>query len=149
MAEILNRLSLDMKVAMKERNKFTLSVIRMLRSELKYAEIAASSPLSDDQVIDVLARELKKRKDAAVEFAAAGRDETAESLNKELEIIMQYLPEPLTEEQLRDIVADAINETGAKTQADFGKVMGKVMPIVKGRCDGNIVLGLVKQLLNK
>lgn len=149
MADILNRLDRDMKTAMKERNKFTLSVIRMLRSELKNAEIAAGTSLADEQIIEVLARELKKRKDAAVEFAAAGRQETAESLNRELDIIQQYLPEPLTEEQLREIITEAINATGAESKADFGKVMGIVMPKVKGRCDGNMVSGLVRQLLDK
>jgi len=149
MAEVLDRLSRDMKVAMKERNKFTLSVIRMMRSELKYAEIAAGSPLTDEQVTEVLAKELKKRKDAAVEFAAAGRDETVESLSREQDIIQQYLPEPLTEEQLRSIVVEAVSFTGAESKADFGKVMSRVMPLVKGRCDGNRVSGLVKQLLDK
>jgi uncharacterized protein YqeY len=149
LAEILDRLDRDMKVAMKERDKFTLSVIRMMRSELKYAEIALGSPLADEQVIEVLARELKKREDAAGEFAAAGRAQTAESLNRELDIIMQYLPEPLTEEQLRDIITEAINATGAESKADFGKVMGRVMPQVKGRSDGNMVMVLVKQLLDR
>lgn len=149
MAEILDRLSRDMKIAMKGQDKFTLSVIRMLRSELKYAEIAGGAPLSDDQAIEVLARELKKRKESAADFAAAGRTETAENLNREQEIIKQYLPQPLTEEEIRAIVAQAIAETGAQSKGDFGRVMSSVMPQVKGKADGNVVSGLVKQLLDK
>lgn len=149
MAEILDRLNSDMKVALKERNKFSLSVIRMLRSELQYAEIAAGTPLSDEQVIAVLARELKKRQDAAAEFAAAGREETAENLNREQAIIRNYLPEPLTEDQLRELIADVISATGAQSKDDFGKVMARVMPLVRGRCDGNTVSSLVKQILTK
>lgn len=149
MPEILDRLSRDMTAAMKERDKFTLSVIRMLRSELKYAEIAAGSPLTEEQVTEVLARELKKRKDAALEFAAAGRAESAENLNREQIIIKQYLPEPLTEEQVRAIIAESINVVGAQSKADFGKVMARVMPLVKSRCDGSLVSGLVKQMMEK
>lgn len=149
MAEILHRLSRDMKVAMKNHDKFTLSVIRMLRSELNYAEIAEGAPLSDEQALVILARELKKRKEAAAEFAAAGRNETADSLKQEQEIIKQYLPEPLTEEDVRQLVVQAVADTGAKTKGDFGKVMSRVMPLVKGRADGNLVSGLVRQLLDE
>jgi|SRR5690554_200086 len=149
MVKVLHRLSEDMKVAMKERDKFTLSVIRMLRSELKYAEIAAKQPLNEDQVTEVLARELKKRKDAAAEYAAAGRADTADSLAKEQKIIQNYLPAPLTEGELRNIVSKAVQEVGAQSPADFGKVMGKVMPQVKGKADGNQVSDLVRQLIGK
>jgi len=146
MAEILDRLGRDMKAAMKEQDKFSLSVIRMLRSELNYAEIAAGSPLSDEQILDVLARELKKRKEAEKEFSSAGRAETAENLRREQDIIQRYLPQPLTEEEVRDIVAEAILSIGAE-KSDFGKVMAQVMPRVKGRCDGSLVSKLVQEKL--
>jgi len=149
MPDILERLIQDMKEAMKSRDKFTLSVIRMLRSELKYAEIAAGSSLTGEQIIDVLSREYKKRKDAAADFAAAGREDLVLNLVREQDIIKQYLPEPLSEEEVRAIILEAIETSGAQTKADFGKVMATVMPMVKGRCDGSLVSGLVKQMLDK
>lgn len=147
MADILEKLSQDMKNAMKEQNKFTLSVIRMLRSELKYAEIAAGAPLSTQEVTDVLARELKKRKDAAQAFAEAGRDQAAENLLREQAIIQLYLPDPFTEQEVRAIIASVIEASSAQ-KSDFGKVMAGVMPQVRGRCDGSIVSRLVKEMLN-
>lgn len=148
MADILERLSQDMKTAMKEQDKFSLSVIRMLRSELKYAEIAAGAPLSDQEIIEILARELKKRKDAAQEFAKAGRDRAVEDLQREQAIIQKYLPEPFTEQEVRDIITSVIAATGAQ-KSDFGKVMAGVMAQVRGRCDGSVVSKLVKEILNK
>ncbi|MGI6364390.1 MAG: GatB/YqeY domain-containing protein [Bacillota bacterium] len=148
MADILERLSEDMKAAMKEHDKFTLSVIRMLRSELKYAELAAGAPLSEQEITEVLARELKKRKDAAQEFAKAGRDKTAEDLHREQAIIQKYLPEPFTEQEVRDIIAAVIASAGAQ-KSDFGKVMAGVMAQVRGRYDGSLVSKLVKESLDK
>lgn len=147
MANILDKLGQDMKAAMKEHDKFTLSVIRMLRSELQYAEIASGAPLSSQEVTEVLARELKKRKDGAQAFADAGREQAAEDLRREQAIIQLYLPTPLTEQEVRDIIATVITATGAQ-QSDFGKVMAGVMPQVKGRCDGSIVSKIVKELLS-
>ncbi len=147
MADILEKLSQDMKNAVKKQNKFTLSVIRMLRSELKYAEIAAGAPLSTQEVTDVLARELKKRKDAAQAFAEAGRDQAAEDLLREQAIIQLYLPDPFTEQEVRAIIASVIEASSAQ-KSDFGKVMAGVMPQVRGRCDGSIVSRLVKEMLN-
>ncbi|MTI95647.1 MAG: GatB/YqeY domain-containing protein [Firmicutes bacterium] len=149
MVEIINILDQDMKAAMKEKDKFTLSVIRMLRSEIKYAEIAAGSSLNEEQVIDVLSREAKKRRDAAADYVKAGRAETAKNLEQEVAIISRYLPEPLSETELTELVSAAITETGASTPADIGKVMGIVMPQVKGRADGKQVSAFARKLISK
>ncbi len=151
MASLLDRLSDDMKSAMKDRDQFTLSVIRMLRSEMQYAQIAAGSdkPLTDQDALAILVREQKKRRDAAGEFRQAGRMEAADKLERELEIIARYLPKPLTEEELTVIIQEALDETGAASMSDMGRVMSVVMPKVQGRADGNQVSSLVKEILAK
>lgn len=145
---LIEQLAEDMKRAMKARDQFTLSVIRMLRSELQYAQIAAQDPLSEDDVISVISREQKKRKDALAECRAAGRTEAAEKLERELAIISAYLPQPLTEQELMSIIQKAVADTGAASKADLGLVMSHVMPQVKGRADGSLVSRLTKQHLS-
>ncbi len=151
MSSVLDRLSADMKSAMKERDQFTLSVIRMLRSELQYAQIAAGSDkqLTEQDVLAVLVREQKKRRDAVKEFREADRREAAEKLERELEIIATYLPQPLSDNELREIVQAALEETGASSVAEMGRVMSVVMPKVQGRADGNQVSALVKEFLSQ
>lgn len=143
------QLAEDMKQAMKARDQFTLSVIRMLRSELQYAQIAAQEALSEDDIIDIISREQKKRKDALAECQAAGRTEAAEKLERELAIIASYLPQPLTEQALMSIIQQAVAETGAASKADLGRVMSQVMPRVRGRADGSLVSRLAKQHLSQ
>jgi len=141
------RLNEDMKTFMKSGDKFALSVVRMLRSAVKNAEIDARKTLSDAEVLDVLAREVKQRKDALQDFEKAGRTDLAEQAKAELEIIQRYLPQPLTEEELTRLVEETIRETGASSKADMGKVMGALMPKVKGRADGKQVNAVVQRML--
>ncbi|KOS01549.1 GatB/YqeY domain-containing protein [Paenibacillus polymyxa] len=125
------RLNEDMKQAMKSKDKFKLSTIRMV----------------DNEVLDILSREIKQRKDALHEFEKAGRDELATSTKAEIEIIAQYLPEQLSEEEIKVIVQQTIQETGASSKAEMGKVMTALMPKVKGRADGKLVNQAVQQFL--
>ncbi|ETT56732.1 MULTISPECIES: GatB/YqeY domain-containing protein [unclassified Paenibacillus] len=141
------RLNEDMKQAMKSRDKFTLSTIRMVRSTIKYLEIDLKRTLDDNEVLDILSREIKQRKDALQEFEAAGRDELAASTKAEIEIIIKYLPEQLTEEEIKVIVQQTIQETGASSKSEMGKVMSALMPKVKGRADGKLVNQAVQQFL--
>ncbi|MFC6649241.1 GatB/YqeY domain-containing protein [Paenibacillus rhizoplanae] len=141
------RLNEDMKQAMKSRDKFRLSTIRMVRSTIKYLEIDLKRTLDDNEVLDILSREIKQRKDALQEFEAAGRDELAASTKAEIEIIIKYLPEQLTEEEIKVIVQQTIQETGASSKSEMGKVMSALMPKVKGRADGKLVNQAVQQFL--
>jgi uncharacterized protein YqeY len=141
------RLNNDMKQAMKNQDKFKLSVIRMVRSAIKNVEIDQRRELNDNEVLDILNRELKQRKDSLQEFEKAGRDDLAANLKTEISIIAEYLPEQLTEEEIKTIVQMTIDEVGASSKADMGKVMGALMPKVKGRADGKLVNQTVQQLL--
>jgi uncharacterized protein len=141
------RLNEDMKLAMKSQAKFKLSVIRMVRASIKNIEIETRKPLEDQEVLDVLSREIKQRRDSLQEFEKAGRDDLAETVKAEIDILIEYLPQQLTEEEVKSIVQQTIQEVGASSKADMGKVMGALMPKVKGRADGKIVNQAVQQLL--
>jgi uncharacterized protein YqeY len=142
-----DRLNEDMKQAMRGQEKFRLSVIRMVRSSIKNVEIDLRRSLEDNEVLDILNRELKQRKDSLQDFEKAGRDDLVEALKVEIEIIAEYMPTQLTEDEITVIVKQTIQETGASTKADMGKVMGALMPKVKGRSDGKLVNQIVQQLL--
>lgn len=141
------RLNDDMKAAMRNKDKFRLSVIRMVRSSVKNMEIDQRKTLTDNEILDILNRELKQRKDSLHEFEKAGRDDLVQSLQAEIAIIAEYLPEQLSEEEIATIVKDTIQETGASSRSDIGKVMAALMPKVKGRADGKLVNQLVQQNL--
>ncbi|MFD1772903.1 GatB/YqeY domain-containing protein [Paenibacillus rhizophilus] len=141
------RLNEDMKQAMKSKDKFKLSTIRMVRSTIKNLEIDLKRTLDDNEVLDILSREIKQRKDALQEFEKAGRDELAASNKAEIEIIQQYLPEQLSEEEIQVIVQQTIQETGASSKSEMGKVMSALLPKVKGRADGKLVNQAVLKFL--
>ena len=141
------RLSDDMKQAMKSQDKFRLSVIRMIRSSIKNQEIDQRRTLEDNEVLDIIGREIKQRKDSLQEFTKAGREDLAENVAAEIDIISVYLPKQLTEEEVKEIVQQTIQETGASSKADMGKVMATLMPKVRGRSDGKLVNQLVQQFL--
>ncbi|MBP1961463.1 GatB/YqeY domain-containing protein [Paenibacillus aceris] len=142
-----DRLNEDMKQAMKSQDKFKLSVIRMVRSTIKNSEIDLKRSLDDNEVLDVLTREIKQRKDSLQEFTKAGRDDLAENLKAELVILAEYMPQQLSEEEVKAIVQQTIQQIGASSKADMGKVMTALMPQVKGRADGKLINQLVQQLL--
>ncbi len=142
------RLNEDMKQLMKSGDKFALGVVRMLRSSVKNAEIDQRKTLSDEEVLDILSREVKQRKDALQEFEKAGRDDLADQNKAEIEVIQRYMPQPLTEEELEAIVRETVSETGASSKGDMGKVMSALMPKVKGRADGKALNQIVQRLLS-
>lgn len=141
------RLNEDMKQAMRDKAKFKLSTIRMVRSTIKNLEIDLKRDLDDSEVLDILSREIKQRKDALQEFEKAGRDDLTSNLKAEIEIISEYLPTQLSEEEIKVIVKQTIQETGASSKADMGKLMSALMPKVKGRADGKVVNQTVQQFL--
>ncbi len=141
------RLNDDMKNAMKNKDKFKLTVIRMIRSSVKNREIELRRDLEDSEVLEIVSREIKQRKDSLQEFEKAGRDDLVTDLATEIEIISGYLPEQLTEEEIQEIVRQTIHELGASSKADMGKVMGALMPKTKGRADNKLVNQFVQQFL--
>ncbi len=145
---LLDKLNEDMKQAMRDKEKEKLSVIRMLKSALQNEAINQGGELSPDDEITVLAREMKQRRDSLSEFEKAGRDDLAEKVRSEIEIVEAYSPKQLSDDELEEIVKATIAEVGATSKADFGKVMGAVMPKVKGKADGNAVNKFVKQYLS-
>jgi uncharacterized protein YqeY len=145
LAEQLNE---DMKQAMKSGDKFRLSTIRLIRAAVKNQEIELRHPLDDSEVIQVVSRELKQRRDSLPDFQRAGRDDLVANVSAEIDIISQYLPEQLTEEEIKDIVKQTMQETGASSKAELGKLMGALMPKVKGRADGRLVNQIVQQSLS-
>lgn len=141
------RLNDDMKQAMRNQDKFKLTTIRMIRASVKNLEIDLKRPVDDNEVVDILSREIKQRKDSLQEFSKAGRDDLVTDLAAEIEIISQYLPVQLTEEEIKAIVTQTIQELGASSKAEMGKVMGALLPKTKGRADGKLVNQFVQQFL--
>lgn len=144
-----DQLTADMKEAMKAKDKERLSVVRMLKASVQNEEIKLGHDLTDEEALTLLSRELKQRKDSYEEFKSAGREDLLAPLEKEICIVQTYLPEPLTTEELTSIITETISEVQAEQMSDFGKVMGAVMPKVKGRADGKEIQAIVKQQLQK
>ncbi|MDT8901958.1 GatB/YqeY domain-containing protein [Anaeroselena agilis] len=148
---IKERLTEDMKQAMKDKEagKLRLSVIRMVRASIKNVEIDRKKELGDEEVLDVLAKEVKMRRDSLEEFKKGNRPDLVAGLEQEIGILMGYLPQQLSDEEVRALVAEAVAQTGAAGPKDMGKVMSALMPKVKGRADGKTVNAMVKDALNK
>ena len=145
---LADSLQKDMIAAMKAKDKDRLSTVRMLKAAVANENINAGHDLSPEEEIAVLSRELKQRKDSLEEFKNAGREDSVKQLEKEIEVVQSYLPKQLSEDEVKDIVQETINEVGATSKADFGKVMGAVMPKLKGKADGKLVNETVKSLLS-
>lgn len=148
---IKERLRSDLTEAIRARNEITSSTIRMVLTAITNEEVAGTQArvLSDDEVITVLSREAKKRREAAEAFEVAGRVDKANLEKAEGEVIAKYLPAQLTLDDIKQIIADAIAVTGASSPSDMGKVMGAVKPLIAGKADGSTVSTLVKEALNK
>lgn len=142
------RLSDDMRTAMKAREKLKVSTLRLASSAVTYAEKDKRRELTEDEVIEVLAREVKKRREAASEYIAAKRQDLADKELKEAEILKGYLPEQMSTDEITALVKEAIEETGALGPGDIGKVMGAVIPKTKGKADGKQVNEIVRSLLS-
>ena len=135
------------KVSMKNRDKETTSALRMAISELKKEEIDKQIELEDEQVIQILQRMIKQRKDSYSQFSDAGRNELAEKEQKEIDILSEFLPEQLSEEELSSMVLEVIKEIGAEGPQDMGKVMGSLKQRIQGNADMGLVSKIVKETL--
>ena len=144
---LMEKLTADMKEAMKQGEKARLSVIRLVRGAVRQAEIDGKKTLSDDEIIGVITKEVKMRRDSIEEFERGGRSDLVEKTQAEIAILMPYLPEQLSPDEVRQLVETAVAEVGATTAKDMGKVMGVLMPRVKGRADGKLVNEIVRSLL--
>ncbi len=137
----------EIKEAMKARDAERRDALRLIVNALKGSEKELQRPLSDDEELQVLQRERKKRVEAADAFRAGGREEQAAAEERELSILEEFMPEPLSEEEIEEIIDDAIAEVGATSMADLGRVMADVMPQVAGRADGSSVSQIVREKL--
>jgi uncharacterized protein YqeY len=144
---LVTRLEGEVKDAMLARDATRRDALRLILNSLRSAEKDLQRPLSGDEELQVLQRERKRRNEAAEAFRAGGREEQAVQEETELAILEEFMPEPLSEEELEQIVDDAIAETGATSLRDMGRVMADVMPQVAGRADGSFVGQLVREKL--
>ena len=137
----------ELKDAMKERDADRRDALRLILNALKSSEKELQRPLSDDEELQVLQRERKRRVEAAEAFRTGGREEQAEAEEYELEVLEEFMPEPLSEDEIEEIVDDVIAEVGATSLRDLGRVMADVMPQVAGRADGSAVSQIVREKL--
>ncbi|HHX23769.1 MAG TPA: GatB/YqeY domain-containing protein [Thermoanaerobacterales bacterium] len=144
---IKDMLNQDMKASLKAGQKARLSVIRMAKSAILYAEKEKLHELDDEEIIEVLFKEVKKRKNDITEYERLGKTEIVENLKQEIDILSSYLPQQLTDKEVEELVRQTIFEVGANSIKDMGKVMGAIMPKVKGRADGSLISSMVKKLL--
>jgi uncharacterized protein len=144
---LIGELEDQIKEAMKARDAERRDALRLIVNALKSSEKELQRPLSDEEELQVLQRERKRRVEAAEAFRSGGHEDRAEAEERELAILEEFMPEPLSEDEIEDIVDDAIAEVGATSMADLGRVMADVMPQIAGRADGSVVSQLVREKL--
>ena len=137
----------EIKDAMRARDTERRDALRLILDSLKKSEKELQRPLSEEEELQVMQRERKRRVEAAEAFRAGGREEQAEAEERELEILEEFMPEPLSEEEIEEIVDDVIAEVGATSMAQLGRVMADVMPQIAGRADGSQVSQIVREKL--
>lgn len=157
-----DKIKADFKEAFKSKNEIRLSVLKMVQSEIGNAEINKRGKLTkegktenietvaflnDEEVLQVVSREIKKRKDSVEMYEKAGRVELAEREKAEIAVLMAYMPEQLSEEKIRELAKKAVEQSGAKGEKEIGKAMAVLMPQVKGKSDGALVNKIVRELL--
>jgi uncharacterized protein len=141
------RLQAGLQTAIRERDELRRDTLRMAVAAAYTVEKQARRPLTDDELIGVLSREVKTRRESIDAFRSGGREDLAQKEEQEVAVLADYLPAPLGEDELRTMVSDAIAETGASSARDLGKVMGLLSPRTRGRADGKVVSGMVAQEL--
>jgi uncharacterized protein YqeY len=142
------RLLQDMKSAMKDRDVIKKDTIQLARSAVLQVEKDGKVTLDDDGIVEIIAKEAKKRRDTLPEYEKSGRVDLVDKIKAEIDVLMQYLPEQLTEEELEVIVKDAIKDTGVTSAKEIGKIMQAVLPKIKGRADGKMVNLIIKKILS-
>ena len=144
---LLEQLTNDMKAAMKAKDKVTLGVVRMVKSSVSNEQIKLGHDLTADEELAVLSREMKQRVEELESYKDADREDLAEEIQGQIDVLKRYMPEQMSEEEVVAVVKETIAEVGASSKADLGKVMGALMPKVKGKADGKLVNQTVQSLL--
>lgn len=137
----------DLKLSLREKDLIRKNTVQSIRAAILQFEKDNRTELDDDGIIDVIAKELKKRRDVLPEYEKSGREDLIAQLKREIEIVMGYLPSQLSDDELDEIVKQAVESTGASTMKDMGKIMAEVMPKIKGRADGKAVNALARKYL--
>ena len=145
---LAEKITEDVKVAMKNQDKEKLNVIRMVNSAIQLAKIEAKHDLSDEEVIDVISKQIKMRKDSIVEFEKASRTDLAENYRKEIEVLKEYMPEPLSIEKVKEIIDAAFEKIKPTSPKQMGLIMKEVTPQVKGKFDMGEVSKIIKEKLS-
>ena len=141
------KLQEDLKSSMKNKDTNKKSVITLIRASIKQYEVDNRVELGDEEITDLIAKQLKQTRDSRDEFAKAGREDLVEKADAEIEILKEYLPQQLSEEELNEIVISTISEVGATSMKDMKNIMSSIMPKVKGRADGKLINELAKKNL--
>lgn len=143
-----NQILEDLKTAMKNQDKETLAVIRMVKGAIQMEELNTKKELSDEEVIGIIAKQIKTRKESIAEFEKGGRDDLISKTESEIKILEKYLPEQLSDEEVLAIIDEAFSEIKPESMRDMGKLMGYLNPKLKGRCDMGNVSKIIKEKLN-
>lgn len=138
----------DLKEAMKNQEKTKLSVIRMVKGSMQMEELNLKRPLTDEEVVMVISKQIKTRKESIVEFEKGNRQDLIDQTNAEIEILNTYMPEQLSEEEVLKIIEEAFNEVNPTSPSDMGKIMGLVSPKLRGKADMSFVSKIIKEKLN-
>lgn len=139
----------DLKSAMRNKEKRRKDTITMLRAAVKQREVDERQEMADDEILALIGKQVKQKRESIKDFQKAERVDLVEQAEEEIEILLAYLPEQLTEEEIDELVREAIVQTGASSMRDMGRIMGVVMPKVKGRADGSLISQSAKKLLNQ
>lgn len=139
----------DLKAAMKAKDKTRKDTITMVRAAIKQKEVDEKKDLSDDEVLSIISKQVKEKKNSIEDFAKGGRQDLIDATNAEMDILYGYLPKQLSEDELRDLVAETISRLDIHDKKDMGKVMKDLMPKVKGRADGKTINRLAQELLEE
>ncbi len=142
-----DRLSSDFKNALKNKDSIRKNVVNMVRAAIKQYEVDNRKELNDDGVVDIITKQVKMRKDALEDFKKGERADLIEQYEAEIDILMEYMPTQLSEDEVRQIVLDTARKEGVQDKKEMGRLMGAVMPKVKGKADGNLVRKIVESIL--
>lgn len=143
-----NKILEDLKIAMKNQDKETLSVIRMVKGAITLEEINTKKELSDDDIIAIIAKQIKTRKESIVEFEKGNRQDLIDQTQKEIEILNQYMPEQYSEEKVKSMIDDIFEKINPTGISDMGKVMKEVTPLLRGKADMSFVSKIIKEKLS-
>lgn len=142
-----DKLMEDMKSSMKNKDTLRKNTITMVRANIKQREVDERVELTDEDIIDIIAKQVKEKRDVIQDFEKGGREDLVEQTKKEIEILLEYLPKQLTEEEVEEIVKETIKEVDAKSIKDIGLIMKSVMPKIKGKADGSMVNSIARKYL--